>query len=775
MNRKNWISALMAVMMVLSMLTVVALPAVAVTATEAPADAVPATDVSSSQGTNFTISNFDELIYFAKNYNSFEKRDTVYLTTDLDINDYPGDFATDFPSIGKSQDSGSFYKCTFDGLGHTISNYRDNVGFIKGIGGTLRNITFKNCSTDGTVNEGVIIGCNAVAKGGLVYLENVHAVDCSIISSTAVNNVGIVLGYQNGGTRNLIVDNCSVQDCVIDVLGTDGPQGNYGTGLFCARWAAGGRLYLNNVIIANSKLYSYSDTAQGGGIVIGDIDPKEAGSDCDFQVNNLALMNVEQKNQDGTCAALVTTYRNRTEADIVGQYRNVYVSNVVRTIETTSTPLTNLEVIKDTGSTTEVTENIQLDLNVASLHEMLLIMNQNRDCTPWGYDTKGNLTTADFTLDQREPYKVTITYMNHKAPGDVIVDETLYTSIYGTIITTEEQLEKINSIPQGVIPGYEYVTDWSQVVFKKDTDVGTVIHDLKFTWNEESKTHSAYCIEGCSENAENAPCTPVLIGYHAATYFKEEGMEYVCVVCKNVWESSNDQGAEVSPFFLEFDANAYEAGDTIKVRVGVNENTRLSSFLATINFDSNVLEYKDIEVGTNTADPSIVYTCGVNLKNIDGGELVLTALIPDLTGTIYMDTWATLTFTMKNSNVVQAEAVEIAMDVTDYTRSGEDGEFLEEEVLVTDLKAKSYLLPAGGLDLSFTPGDVNENGAVNVSDVLQLVKFLSGESNLSVNQMKAANVDGDTIVSAADISHLLRYIVDGNIYLAPSYVVPGVE
>ncbi len=778
MNRRNWLSALLAVMMVFSMLTVVAMPAVA--ATEAPADAVPATDVSSSQGNSFTISNFEELIYFAKNFTKYDKNDTVYLTTDLDINDYSGDFAADFPSIGENQDSGKYYKCTFDGLGHTISNYRDSVGFIKGIGGTLCNITFENCSTDGTVNEGVIIGCNAVAKGGLVYLENVHAINCTVISEDAVSNVGIVLGYQNGGTRNMIVNNCSVRGCTIDVLGKDGVTDCYGTGLFSARWAAGGRLYLNNVIVSDSKLYSYSKTSEGGGLLIGDIDPKEPGSNCDFQVNNLALMNVEMKNQDGACAALVTTYRSRGEADIIGQYRNVYVSNVVRTIDAVSTPLTNLEVIKDAGSKTTVTENIQLGLAVPTLHDMLLILNENRDCTPWGYAPNGNLNTVDYTLDQKEPHVVTITYMNHKEPGDVRVDEQFFTSIYGTLVATEAQMKLLNSIPKGIIPGYEYVNDWSTVVFNEDATVGTVIHNLNYSWDEENKTHSAFCCEGCEENAVDAPCTPVLIDYHTATYFEHESAVYVCEKCKNKWSDPNENGASVSPYFLEFDKKEYKAGDTVKVRVGVNENTRLNGIVATISFDPNALSYTgNYIVGSYTADPSIQYTCMVEPKkdkgNVVEGELVLTVILPELLGTIYKDTWVTLEFTAKNRVISFAEAMNVNMTVTDYARIGEDGAFLDDTIVVTEQKARCYLLPATGVTLDFTPGDVNGNGVINVSDVMQLMKFLSKESNLSATQMRAANVNGDNLVSVDDASQILRYIVDGNTSLEPSYTAPGVE
>lgn len=774
MNRKNVLSALMAVMMVLSMLTAVALPAVA--ESEAPADAVPVTDVTSNaNAVNFTVSTLSDLLYLANNYTRFVAGDTVYMLNDLDIATYEGDFAADFPSIGVGQDAGKFFAADFDGLNHTISNYRDSVGFFKGVGGAIRNVNFENCSTTGGANEAVIVACNSVAKNGALTMENVKAINCSVVSETNVANVGIVIGYQNGGTRNLTVRNCAVLNCTIDVLGQAEANG-YGSGLFSARWAAGGTMIYENVLIANSKLHAYADSAQGGGLLIGDIDPKENNSDCLFTANNIGFINVEMKNKASDCAALITTYRERGNANVIGNFSNIYAANVTRVTADGTTDLTTLEIIKDAASVTETKTNVQVGLKDLKLNDMLLKLNESIDHDDWGHGLDGFPVIVDILKGQMAPHSITIQYGNHKT-GDITsgVKYDFLTDIYGHLIATEEELAKLATIPSDALPGYEGVRDWSTVVFEYDQTIGTTIHNITYlNWDPVNHTHDVFCIEGCPENATAVPCKVVLTDYKAADYFNHEYAAFACEECAHAWDEEYTEGAVPSPFYAAFDAADYTTGGTVKVNVGVKEDATINGIVAEVTYDPTVLTYVNPVFGTDTATGNQYLGMVSETGNTtEDGKAILKVVvaIPDRNGSNERDAWVTLNFTANGTTSVKL--AEVGLKVTDYTR-WEEGTQLDNDVLSVVSDDLAYILP-NDLNLpTFTPGDVNGNGKVNVHDVILLKQALDLTETLETAQLYAANVNGDATVSVNDATAILRWTVDKTVELCKSYISPTI-
>ena len=779
MNRKNWLSALLAVVMVLSMLTAVAMPAVA--ATGLPEDADSVQNVSGSTSKNFTVSSFEDLFYVVANYSKFDSTHTIYFTTDLDINDYDGNFAADFAGIGVSHDK--WLKASIDGLGHTIYNYTDTHAFILGTGGDICNLNFVGGEVSLSGYGGFLTGYCAVGAGSTITISNVHIIGAKMSNVGNVSSA-FILGALNNKARIITVENCSVVKCEL----SNPDCADAGPGLLSARLRdqEGSQFTFRNCLVAESTLICNNSSTEGGGLVVGDAAMRSSAENTFVKFDNIAAINNKQINTATSLSGIVIA-GSKFASNI--SMENIYASGNQRSVDGGATwaPMTAL-ADRNNGNFTLPT-NYVVDSGVTHLldggaaaektpvdgmtfHDMLLLLNENADCDDWGYTSDMQATIVDPMQDQMVPHIVTIQFGDHTVPGDAGVYETMYTDVNGKLIATEEQMANVNSIPQGAIPGYEAVTNWANVVFTADADIGAIVHNLVYTWDEVNHTHSVFCIEGCSENAENVPCTPILTDYNPATYFEHECADYACDICKNAWVETYTDGAKVSPFSVAFDAKTYKAGETVKVRVGVNEDTKLNAFTAEISFDPAVLTYVDAVAGTNTADSTIVYTCDVNTVNAASGELTVVAMIPDAVGTVYLDTWVTLTFTAKDT-VAEPERADITMDVVDYARIGDTADFLEDEVLVTGLTANSYLLPVGGVSINFTPGDINENGVINVFDVLLLEKALRGDGTLSANQMKAANVDGDNYITVADASLLLRYVVDSSVYLAPSYVTPN--
>ena len=61
---------------------------------------------------------------------------------------------------------------------------------------------------------------------------------------------------------------------------------------------------------------------------------------------------------------------------------------------------------------------------------------------------------------------------------------------------------------------------------------------------------------------------------------------------------------------------------------------------------------------------------------------------------------------------------------------------------------------------SFMPGDVNDDGSVNIDDVTALIDYLLGTGS-SINT-DAANCNGDSIVNIDDVTALIDYLLTGS-------------
>ena len=57
-------------------------------------------------------------------------------------------------------------------------------------------------------------------------------------------------------------------------------------------------------------------------------------------------------------------------------------------------------------------------------------------------------------------------------------------------------------------------------------------------------------------------------------------------------------------------------------------------------------------------------------------------------------------------------------------------------------------------------GDVNEDGIVNVVDIVQLVGFILGTSNPSDTQIASGDLNGDGVLNVLDVVALVNIILD---------------
>ena len=63
-------------------------------------------------------------------------------------------------------------------------------------------------------------------------------------------------------------------------------------------------------------------------------------------------------------------------------------------------------------------------------------------------------------------------------------------------------------------------------------------------------------------------------------------------------------------------------------------------------------------------------------------------------------------------------------------------------------------------DQKYTLGDVNEDGKVNINDVLSLLNYIAKKGTLSENGLLAADVDRNGVANINDVLKILNYITN---------------
>ena len=57
----------------------------------------------------------------------------------------------------------------------------------------------------------------------------------------------------------------------------------------------------------------------------------------------------------------------------------------------------------------------------------------------------------------------------------------------------------------------------------------------------------------------------------------------------------------------------------------------------------------------------------------------------------------------------------------------------------------------------FTPGDVNDDGIVNITDVTTLIDYLLGNS-MTINEA-AADISGDGLINISDVTTIIDFLL----------------
>ncbi len=271
MNKKNWISALLAVMMVISMMACIVVPVAAEEYT-LPNDAVNVSTVAAveSGAQNYKMESIADLVYVMNHASYFDVNDTIYLANDIDTEDYEGGSAAFKTAYEAATCTGtSYFYPSIDGLGHTIYNYHANRSVFANHSprnnGFIKNISFVNAEAATTGHQGLVVYRPelSVKNGATTIMENIHVKNAKISSSSG--NSASVFGYINtGDIKNITIRNCSVINT--EVTSTS----EYGVGILVGRGRTDGVLTLENILVAGCTLNNSGRAKEGGGLIVGD-------------------------------------------------------------------------------------------------------------------------------------------------------------------------------------------------------------------------------------------------------------------------------------------------------------------------------------------------------------------------------------------------------------------------------------------------------------------------------------------------------------------------
>ncbi len=756
MKSKNVLSALLAVMMVLSMMTAIAMPAVA--AEEKTNLPSIQTATSNDSVTEYAMASVADLIWWGQNPTAVNAADTVYLTNDLDIAAYGATFSKDFTPIRRTYAS-------LNGQGHTIYGYNHGLPIFSDryYGKSITNLIIDNAYITSTQYGSCII---AKALEADCLFENVHIRNSVVVGSDpAVTGLtygyhALFCGYMNNRKSDfdIIFRNCSITNSTMDCKGWSD------CGLWFGVFRSGGQIRFENCVTLNSNIINFEDGTY--------IAPYGRARDSrEVYYDNIAAFGCKMiggtANQNLLIASgyeyaylnnlfatgnLTSSLPGMTEADTVPLMgANIGVTSVENYLFDSAIP-------KVTTKLTAAADKLVDDLSVASA---LIAMNQSVDVNgldfvDWALDPDGNPVLLEEGSDDQPICEIIF----KNADGTKMF--ALPTDTDGFLVVDDATLAVLKANHWQIENGtknYPNDTAWETIPFNGHASF--TCHEIEAVPHAtDARYHTITCtMAGCTDSAEKVACTGVQQTdlFEEAGYFTPAVYHYKCAVCGQAWSVEDQTAENPAMITLDFQKEVYDAGEMIALDIGVNANANLDAFELELAYDTEKLSFTNY----------IVFEDGVSgdAQELDKKmKLAAYAGIPSAEA----GKWMTVYFKAAE-NLTADTLVEMTSLMTVAVVDGEE----RTAEVKTKTAADEIMLYAG-----CTPGDVNRNGKVELLDAVLIVDALNGsldEAAAAIFSVRAANVDGDAdnTVTTNDVTYLLRNLLDWNDYRTLQMARPG--
>lgn len=193
-------------------------------------------------------------------------------------------------------------------------------------------------------------------------------------------------------------------------------------------------------------------------------------------------------------------------------------------------------------------------------------------------------------------------------------------------------------------------------------------------------------------------------------------------------------------------------GAIVNVDVMIENNPGILGMTLKLQFDDDIATLTEVVGGDALSNMTFTPPKGEGLKN--GCTLLWDAESVDAEN-VKDGIIATLTFQIAE-DAQPDEIMEVSVSAVG-------------EILDADAQPLNVTIVTGRVQiLTYTPGDVNDDGQVTSTDVVYLRRYIAGGYGITINEA-ASDVNNDGVLTSTDVVYIRRYIVGGyGIILRPS-------
>ncbi len=223
--------------------------------------------------------------------------------------------------------------------------------------------------------------------------------------------------------------------------------------------------------------------------------------------------------------------------------------------------------------------------------------------------------------------------------------------------------------------------------------------------------------------------------YPTATEFGEKQRE--CSICHDI-DSSSIEPTGILPK-ITVSSTSGSIGSTVKVTISIQDNPGIIAAKLKVNYDTNKLQLINV---------------------IDTGLLSNFMSSNSYSNYPYVLTWADELAT--ENNVQNGSIVELEFKVLNCEAGDTDISITYEEsdICNKDMSKVFFEIANGTITiLDYIPGDVDNNGDVNIIDAIMLRRYVAEWDGIEINEL-AADVDRNGDINIIDAIILRRYVAE---------------
>lgn len=187
------------------------------------------------------------------------------------------------------------------------------------------------------------------------------------------------------------------------------------------------------------------------------------------------------------------------------------------------------------------------------------------------------------------------------------------------------------------------------------------------------------------------------------------------------------------------------AGATVTIPITLSEGAGVSALQFTLSFDARILTPTANPVARGALVPS---TFTVSANTATAGQITVVISPP-------------LTSPLPTFNSGSGTVVTLTFQVASTASAGATSPLTLSNISASDRNANAVgITPRNGTFtvLAVRRGDINQDGTINVQDLILLIRHLTGESPLTGAALQAADVNGDGQVNVQDVVRLIQHL-----------------